>query len=270
MERTIACALRYYDLPYQEARRLLSLASGHSIIYLVAYSDNHLSDAVFSQYQALCERRLSGEPMAYIIQEQAFYGRDFWVNESVLIPRPETELLVDLALSDARASAALRVLDMGCGSGAIACTLALERPSWSVAALDISQAALRVAKHNAEILGVAIDFYQGDWFAPVCGQRFDMIISNPPYIERDDMHLMQGDLRFEPQLALTDQADGLRCLAHIIEHAPAFLTEGGRLMLEHGYNQGGDCRALMLAAGYRSIKTYDDLAGIERVTEGFC
>ena len=162
-----------------------------------------------------------------------------------------------------------QVVDLGCGSGAIAITLALEAPAWQLQAVDLSPAALEVARDNAEQLGAAVHFHQGSWYQPLDGQgSFDLIVSNPPYIEQHDHHLAEGDVRFEPRMALTDEHDGLLCLREIIAGAPARLKAGGWLMLEHGFDQGDAVRQLLLAAGLQQVATLPDLAGLDRVSMG--
>jgi release factor glutamine methyltransferase len=216
----------------------------------------------------LAARRLAGEPLAYLIGLREFYGRAFQVGSAVLIPRPETEHLVEAALAHVAHQAA-DVLDLGCGSGAIAVTLALEVPQWRVSAVDLSPEALDVAQRNAAALNAALCFYQGSWCDPLPQDaRFDLIVSNPPYISSHDPHLSMGDVRFEPRLALTDEADGLDCLSAIAAVAPGRLHAQGWLMVEHGYDQGEAVRQLFMTQGLLRVETLRDLAGNERVTIG--
>lgn len=235
---------------------------------MIADPDLPLTETEAAQFTQLAQRRLQGEPMAYLLGEREFYGRNFQLTPAVLIPRPETEHLVEAALQQLGPQPA-SVVDLGCGSGAIAVTLALEAPAWQVQALDLSVDALAVARSNADRLGAAVRFHQGSWYQPLGEQRdFDLIVSNPPYIEKHDHHLDEGDVRFEPRMALTDEGDGLDCLREIIAGAPERLKPGGWLMLEHGYDQGVAVRQLLLDAGLQSVKTLPDLAGLDRVSLG--
>ncbi len=216
------------------------------------------------------QRRVAGEPIAYIVGEREFYGLSFEVTPDVLIPRPETELLVELALQYMPADA--RVLDLGTGSGAIAIALAHAQPDAIVTALDASPAALAVARGNAQRHSVAVELLHSDWFAALAVPRdmrqFDVIVSNPPYIVAGDPHLTQGDLRFEPADALTDHADGLSALRTIVSGAMSHLVAGGWLFVEHGYDQAAAVRTLLAEQGFVDGQSWKDLAGIERVSGG--
>ncbi|MGL6070952.1 peptide chain release factor N(5)-glutamine methyltransferase [Craterilacuibacter sp.] len=266
---TIRDALLCTTLPRLEARLLLMAATGFDRLHLLAHDDETLSMAQQSAFDALVARRIAGEPVAYLLGEREFYGRIFSVTPDVLIPRPETEHLVDAALERVGRGRAAAVLDLGCGSGAIAVTLALEAPSWQVSAVDLSSDALCIASRNANQLGAVISFHEGSWYAPLSAtQCFDLIVSNPPYIHRDDHHLNMGDVRFEPVMALTDGADGLSCLRAIAEGALAHLLPAGWLIVEHGYDQGAACRSIFAASGLQVIETLPDLAGLDRVTLG--
>ncbi|MFB9156235.1 peptide chain release factor N(5)-glutamine methyltransferase [Chromobacterium violaceum] len=267
---TIEQALRRHPLPRLESRMLLTHAwPGLTHAAIIGHPERELPDDVASAFDALAARRLAGEPMAYLIGAREFYGRDFQVSPAVLIPRPETEHLVELALARVDRTAPARAVDLGTGSGIIAVTLALEAPGWSVGAVDVSADALAVARSNADALGARVDFRLGSWFGPLgANARFDLIVSNPPYIERDDHHLAEGDLRFEPRGALTDEADGLACLREIAAGAPGRLADGGWLMVEHGYDQGEAVRALFSAAGLSQVETIRDLAGQDRISVG--
>lgn len=201
--------------------------------------------------------------------KREFYSLDFKVTSAVLIPRPETELLVDLALERIPADRPCKVLDLGTGSGAIAITIAKHRPLADITAVDSSAAAGAVAKINAEQLNVDnVRIITSDWFDGLAGERFDLIVSNPPYIAEGDPHLTQGDLRFEPRTALTTGDDGLECICFIIASASAHLVEGGALLLEHGYNQADVCRQLLGKADFGGVFSRPDLAGIMRVSGG--
>lgn len=253
-------------IPAGEARLLLGHVLGRNAAWLEAHRDDQIS--VDSEYAALVERRAAGEPIAYLIGMREFYGRDFAVTPDVLIPRPETELLVDIAKSKVGADRTARVLDLGTGSGCLAVTLALELPRARVMAVDVSPAALAVACGNAQRLGARVEFVASDWFAALPPQRFDLIVANPPYVAAVDPHLAQGDLRFEPSGALTDHADGLTAIRRIVAQAPDWLAEGGWLFLEHGYDQEAEVQALLAAAGFRQIEQHRDLAGILRASGG--
>jgi release factor glutamine methyltransferase len=249
-----------------ENRILLCHALGLSRVGLITQSERALSAAEADTLAALIDRRLQGEPIAYIVGRREFFGLDFRVTSAVLIPRPDTELLVELAL--ARLPPRGRALDMGTGSGAIAVALAHTRKDATVSALDVSEAALDVARQNAAAHGAAVRFLQSDWYGAVQGERFDLIASNPPYIAAGDAHLAQGDLRFEPAGALTDHADGLAALRIISAGAAAHLMPHGWLLMEHGYDQAAQVRKLLVTHGFSEVQSWKDLAGIERATGG--
>ena len=234
--------------------------------WLIGHDSDAASEDQHAAFAALAARRRAGEPVAYILGSREFYGREFQVSPAVLIPRPDTELLVELAI--ARAPQAGHIIDLGTGSGCIPITLKLERPDLTVAALDISAAALAVAQSNAAALGAEVRFLPSDWLAAVAGERFDLIVSNPPYIDAADVHLSQGDLRFEPSGALTDGHDGLQHLTHIISAARAQLKPGAWLLLEHGWDQGAACRELLQQAGFSEVQTWRDLGDNDRVSGG--
>ncbi|WP_348946447.1 peptide chain release factor N(5)-glutamine methyltransferase [Chitinibacter sp. FCG-7] len=234
--------------------------------WLIAHDDEEASAAEIATFQALAARRRDGEPVAYLLGSREFYGREFIVNPSVLIPRPDTELLVELAL--ARAPNNGKVLDLGTGSGCIPITLKLERGDLSVSALDLSSDALAVAQANAQSLSADVRWLESNWFAAVAGEIFDLIVSNPPYIHAEDDHLHQGDLRFEPSGALTDGHDGLAHLQTIITAAPSHLQPGAWLLLEHGWDQGAACREMLAAAGFSEVQTWQDLGVNDRVSGG--
>ncbi|WP_215781281.1 MULTISPECIES: peptide chain release factor N(5)-glutamine methyltransferase [unclassified Paludibacterium] len=269
MTPTIASALRAFALPRLESRLLLMhVVPDLTHARIVAYPEHELQSGVYAAFCRLAQRRVDGEPLAYLLGQREFYGRPFAVSPSVLIPRPETEHLVEAALARQGRGPA-QVLDLGCGSGAIAVTLALEAPQWQVTAVDLSPDALAVARGNAERLQATVRFHQGSWFEPLASSAcFDLIVSNPPYIAAQDHHLGEGDVRFEPRMALTDGADGLSCLRAIAAGAPSRLQPGGWLMVEHGYDQGEAVRALFLAQGLQQVETLPDLAGLDRVTLG--
>jgi release factor glutamine methyltransferase len=255
-------------LPPLETRMLLERVLGKASAWLIAHADEAAGAEAEQGFAALAERRRQGEPIAYILGKREFYGLDFQVTRAVLIPRPETELLVELALARIAADAVVRVLDLGTGSGAIAVALAKQRPQARVTAVDLDYAALSVARANASRHGVSVRFFCGDWFGALSGETFDLIVSNPPYVAAEDPHLAMGDVRFEPQRALLGGADGLDCIRAIVAKAGAHLRPGAWLLFEHGYDQAEVCRALLEAQRYREVQSWPDLAGIPRVSGG--
>lgn len=263
---TLAQARLALPLDALENRILLCHALRLPRVALITQSERELTLEEAVRLNGLVERRLAGEPIAYIVGEREFFGLPFKVTPAVLIPRPDTELLVELALE--RLAPQQRLLDMGTGSGAIAVAAAHTRPDLAVTALDVSDDALAIARMNASANGARVHFVRSDWFAGLGDERFDLIASNPPYIVAGDAHLSEGDLRFEPVDALTDHADGLSDLRTIVEGAGAHLDAGGWLLLEHGYDQAGAVRALLMARGYSDVQSWRDLAGIERVSGG--
>lgn len=262
--------LRDSGLSRLEARLLMQHVSGLTHAGLISAAEQSVPDELKQHFLSLVEARRAGVPIAYLLGRREFYGRDFSVNENVLIPRPETEHLIDAALNHYSRAEEINVLDLGTGSGVLAVTLALEAPAWHVFATDVSDAALEVAQQNALNLHAQVTFYAGSWYRalPQGHQTFDLIVSNPPYIAADDRHLEKGDLRFEPLNALTDYADGLTCYRDIIGSSMEYLCRGGWLMLEHGFDQGEAIRQLMNRASYRLVETLPDLAGLERLTIG--
>ncbi|ARP96804.1 peptide chain release factor N(5)-glutamine methyltransferase [Bordetella genomosp. 13] len=257
-------------LPRLEARMLLEHALHKPRAWLLAHDTDPAPAAAAQAYRTLIERRLAGEPMAYLLGEREFMGHMLRVTPDVLIPRPDTELLVETALEMLSGRPGAALLDLGTGSGAIAVSIALARPRCEVSATDASAAALAVAADNANRLGARVRLLQGDWFdALPAGERFDVIVSNPPYICSTDPHLQQGDLRHEPRGALTDGADGLRDLARIAADAPRWLRPGGALWLEHGWDQAEAVRSLLQQAGFTGVASRRDLAGIERISGGY-
>lgn len=252
-----------------EARLLLRQVLGCDEAWLIAHGEAPLSAAQAAQYRGLCARRIAGEPVAYISGSREFYGREFAVNPAVLIPRPETELLVELALALLPQGA--RVLDLGTGSGCIGITLAAERADLQVLLVDASTAALEVARGNAQRWAPAnTTLLASNWYAAVGEERYDLIISNPPYVAEGDAHLAQGDLRFEPRSALAAGDDGLADIRYIIAGARNHLLPSGWLLFEHGYDQAEACAVLLDAAGFCERVAERDLAGIVRVSGGRC
>lgn len=262
-------------LPRSEVRMLLSHALKREQAWLVAHDDRELSGDELASISALAARRAAGEPVAYLLGEREFYGRPFRCTPAALIPRPETELLVDLAvacLSSGSSGNTLdhppRVLDVGTGTGCIAITIALEHPQTLVTALDVSTEALALARENAARLGAEnLQFLESSWFTAVADDAsFDLIVSNPPYIVPGDVHLSQGDLRFEPAIALADTIDGLESYRQIARGAARHLGPHGTLIVEHGFDQGDAVPALLREAGFSEVVMHRDLAGHPRVT----
>jgi release factor glutamine methyltransferase len=252
-----------------EAELLLLHAVRQSRSWLFTHADDVLDMDVQTAYAELLERRARGEPVAYITGSRGFWSLDLEVTTATLIPRPETELLVELALERLPRDSICAVADLGTGSGAVALALASERPQCRVTATDASAAALEVARRNAARLGIGnVAFVQGDWMAPLGDARFELIVSNPPYIEADDEHLVRGELRVEPATALASGRDGLDDIRRIVATARAHLAPGGWLLFEHGWNQGDAARALLRQAGYDDVFTAQDLEQRDRVSGG--
>jgi release factor glutamine methyltransferase len=267
---TLAAALQ---ISVPEARReiqsLLTYALGIDLAALLAHPERVSEARATAGYSQTFARRLGGEPMAYLLGEREFYSLSFEVTPAVLIPRPETELLVEMALDRLREDAIVAVLDVGTGSGCIAVTLAKLRPAAKVVATDLSHAALAVAERNARRQRVTnVEFRAGTWFEPVRNERFDLIVSNPPYVAEHDPHLLQGDLRAEPSLALVAGPEGLEGLRATISQAPQHLLPGGVLLVEHGYRQAEAIAQLLDAAAFVDLIARTDLAGIPRVAGG--
>lgn len=268
--------IRHSQLPRAEARRLLASLTGQPLTWFMAHGDDPAAPDITARFRALAERRRSGEPLVYLLGQQEFYGRPFAVSPAVLIPRADTETLVETALEQLmllrqqRRAVPLSLLELGTGSGIIAITLALEAPDTEVHAVERSPEALAVAQQNAKTLGAnRIHWHPGSWWQALASpRRFDLIVSNPPYIAANDHHLQQGDLRFEPPQALAAGPDGLDDLRIIIGGAPAHLNPGGWLLLEHGYDQEAPVQALLRDAGFADVFTRRDLAGQPRVSGG--
>lgn len=300
--------IRHSQLPRAEARRLLASLTGQPLTWIMAHGDDPADPDTTARFQTLAERRRAGEPLAYLLGQQEFYGRPFTVSPAVLIPRADTETLVETALEQLlllrqqRRTVPLSLLELGTGSGIIAITLALEAPDTEVHAVERSPEALTMAQRNAKALGAdRIHWHAGSWWqalacptdgneatentataaqttSPITARqrystepparRFDLIVSNPPYIAANDHHLQQGDLRFEPPQALAAGPDGLDDLRILIGGAPAHLAPGGWLLLEHGYDQEAPVQALLRDAGFADVFTRRDLAGQPRVSGG--
>lgn len=266
--RVLAWACRKIEAT--DARMLLQHVLRVNHAYLLTRAEEPVSALQTAAFRALVLQRVSGMPVAYLTGERAFYDQIFKVTPAVLVPRPETELLVDLALETMIEDRSCQVLDLGTGSGAIAITIAKHRRRANIVAVDLSNDALSVAQWNASNLAADnVRLIRGSWYEPLgADEKFDLIVSNPPYVAEHDPHLQQGDLRFEPSIALSTGENGLACLRHVIAEAPAYLVDGGRLLVEHGYDQSAICRLLMERAGLEDIKVHKDLAGIERVCDG--
>jgi release factor glutamine methyltransferase len=251
-----------------EARVLAAFAWEVTPAWLIAHDSDTPTAAQLAASDTLLTRRLAGEPIAYLVGAREFYGRPFDVSPAVLIPRPDTELLIELALAHVPPGQTVEMLDLGTGSGCIAITLALERPLARVTALDRSPSALAIARRNAARLGADVEFLSSDWFAALGGRRFDLIVSNPPYIAACDPHLGRGDIRFEPLTALAAGRDGLDDLRRLAATARTHLRPGGALLLEHGYNQADAVQALLRTGGFHHPRSWTDLSGIRRVSGG--
>jgi release factor glutamine methyltransferase len=251
--------------PALDAELLLAHVLGTERWRLTAHPERAVSPAEAARFRQLLARRADGEPLAYLTGRREFWSLDLVVSPDVLVPRPETELLVERALS-LHPQATARVADLGTGSGAIALALARERPQWQLVATDASAAALDIARANSAALGTSIEFRHGDWYAPLAGERFDLLLSNPPYVAADDPALQA--LRHEPAMALTPGVDALRCLHILVRGAAQHLLPDGWLILEHGSTQGAQLRDALVLAGLRHVRSHRDLGGHERTTEG--
>ncbi len=256
-----------------DAEVLLCHVLGVDRTWLYTWGDRTAEAATLASLDALLARREAGEPVAYLTGEREFWGLRLATEPSTLIPRPDTETLVEVALEKA-AAAPGRLLDLGTGTGAIALAFASERPGWAVLGVDLRAEAVALAGRNAERLGITgAEFRQGDWFSALgqdepAGERFDLIVSNPPYLADDDPHLARGDVRFEPLSALVAGEGGLADLHHLVRGAREYLVAGGWLLLEHGAEQGAAVRQALTAAGYRDVASRRDLAGHERISLG--
>ncbi len=266
LERGLALLAAHGDAPRLQAELLLAHALERPRSYLLAHRDAGVAPAAAAAYEALLARAAAGWPIAYLTGEREFWSRSLTVSPAVLVPRPETELLVERCLALCPAAEPQRLCDLGTGSGAIALALALERPAWRITATDRSSAALALARTNGARLGVAqVEWLLGDWFVPLAGRRFDLIASNPPYVAAGDPALWS--LRHEPREALTPGATGFEALRHIVSEAPGYLVPRGWLVLEHGVGQATEVMQALRARGYARVRGYRDLAGCERTVE---
>ncbi|MDD2724444.1 MAG: peptide chain release factor N(5)-glutamine methyltransferase [Methylovulum sp.] len=257
------------DSPALDAEVLLCHVLDKPRSYLRAWCDQTISDEQQRQFQRLWQQRCQGQPIAYLTGQREFWSRDFFITPDVLIPRPATELLIELSLQLIPAHAAWNIIDLGTGSGIIAITLAAERPNVQLTAVDLSQKALQAARQNASRHQTNnVQFLHSNWFNAVPLQRFQLVISNPPYIAENDGHLQQGDLRFEPESALIASGQGLDDIKTIAKTAKNWLTEDGHLLIEHGYDQEAVVQAIFTSCAYREVQTYCDLSGQPRATYG--
>jgi len=265
----VSAALALSGLIPLEAKILLAHVLQRDRAWLAAHGDASLTREQLQAFESLSRRRHDGEPVAYLTGRREFFGLEIEVTRDVLIPRPETELLVEHALGAIPADVPARVLDLGCGSGAVALAIARERPQANVLGVDVARAAVELARRNALRLEIAnATFLASDWFEAIERQSFEVIVANPPYVAEADPHLEQGDLRFEPPLALSPGADALSAIRTIVNAAPAYLVPDGVLALEHGHDQADAVRALLAGAGLRDLRSARDLAGILRVSSG--
>lgn len=260
------------DIPGDSSARDLEILLGHCLdkprTWLYTWPEVDVDGAAASEFLALLERRRQGEPVAYLTGQRDFWSLQLAVDDSTLIPRPDTETLVEWVL-ELQLSPGAAVLDLGAGTGAIALAIASERPHWQVTGLDANADAVALALRNAASNGLQrVSFLQSDWFTAVAGTRFELLVSNPPYVDEVDPHLACGDVRFEPRSALVAGAGGMADIEHIIARAPEHLHPGGWLLLEHGYEQGSVVRERLRERGFTAVTTHHDLAGLERISGG--
>ncbi len=259
--------LLHSDTPTLDAEILLAQVLNKSREFLLTWPESKLDQAQLQAFEQLLEQRASGQPIAYLTGKQSFWDFELKVNADVLIPRPETELLVELAL-ELLPENPIELADLGTGSGAIALALAKERPQWQITATDYSADALNVARSNALDLHLSnLTFIQGDWCKAISGRQLDAIVSNPPYVDKNDSHISQGDLRFEPLVALAADDQGMADLKVIARQARDLLKPGALILLEHGYQQGPAVRQVLEQSGYNDIQTHKDLAGLDRISQ---
>lgn len=266
--KTATLRLTHSDSAKRDAEILLGFVTGRARTYLLAFGETPLTAEQVEQLTVLLSRRERGEPVAYLVGEREFWSLPLSVSPATLIPRPDTECLVELALERLPATPCA-ILDLGTGTGAIALALASERPDCQLTGIDLQPEAVALAQHNTQKLAINnARFLQGSWFTPVAGQKFALIASNPPYIDEADPHLGQGDVRFEPGSALVAAEQGMADLAAIVQQAADYLEPQGWLLLEHGWQQGENVRTLLNAAGFIAVATHRDYGGNDRVTLG--
>jgi release factor glutamine methyltransferase len=252
-----------------DAQILLSFVLDKERVYLLTWPEENLTESTVQRYLALLKRRVSGEPIAYIIGVKEFWSLPFKVSPATLIPRPDTEVLVESVLEHFGELDSIHCLDLGTGTGAIALALASEQPQWQIDAVDFNRDAVKLAKQNAQDLELTqVNIFQSNWFSAVNEKKFDVIVSNPPYIDASDEHLNQGDVRFEPDSALVADEHGLADIKHIAQQALHFLNTSGALFFEHGFEQGEAVRNILTTLGYENAKTVRDLNGHDRITWG--
>ena len=262
-------ALRAFGTDYRDAELLLLHCLGRDErSWLIAHDHDELPTDIVEAFSSMSKERLKGVPLAYLLGHREFWSLKLKVTRDVLIPRPETELLVEWAVELASQCDLDSMLDLGTGSGAIALAVQQDLPHLSVTASDVSASALRVARENAEDLGLPVEFVESSWFGALAQRRWALIASNPPYVAANDAHLLDGDLRFEPNIALTDQGDGLWSIREIVSNAPDHLEAGGWLLIEHGYDQAAVVRSIFELNGFSKVSLRHDLAGRPRVTGG--
>ncbi|MEC7096325.1 MAG: peptide chain release factor N(5)-glutamine methyltransferase [Pseudomonadota bacterium] len=262
-------ALRSFGTDYRDAELLLLQCLGRDErSWLIAHDHDELPTDIVEAFSSMSKERLKGVPLAYLLGHREFWSLKLKVTRDVLIPRPETELLVEWAAELASHHDLQSMLDLGTGSGAIALAVQHDLPHLSVTASDVSESALRVARENAQALGLPVEFVESSWFGAFTERRWSLIVSNPPYVAADDGHLLEGDLRFEPNTALTDGGDGLSSIREIASNAPDHLEAGGWLLIEHGYDQAADVRSILELNGFSKVSLRHDLAGRPRVTGG--
>lgn len=259
----------YSDSARIDAEMLLCECAGINRTQLYTHPEAQLPTPAYERLCTLVKKRQQGQPIAYLLGYKDFWSFRLKVSDDTLIPRPETELLVELVLSLLAEKSDAKILDLGTGSGAIALALATERPKWQLTASDLSEGALTIAQSNANMLSISnIQFLHSNWFSDIPKLRYDLIVSNPPYIAEDDTHLLAGDVRFEPRSALVSTAQGLQDIQHIIDTSPHFLKPQGHLLLEHGYQQSQSVIALMKAKGFSQLTDFKDINGLNRVAAG--
>lgn len=270
LQKTQKNLAAFTDNAQMEAEILLSHALNKTRDYLYTHSETQISIEQQKQFFDLLNRRLKREPLSYILQQQAFWDIELHLTKEVLIPRSDTELLIEIIVNNYSQQKELQIADLGTGSGAIALSLAKQSKKWQISATDISVSALHVAKQNAKKLHIEnVQFYLGNWCEALPVQLFDIIVCNPPYIAKNDPHLMQPELKYEPQLALLGGEKGLDAIIAIVDKAGNYLHEEGMLLIEHGYNQAEDVRKIFADAGFKIITTYKDLGNNDRATSGY-